>query len=140
MHGLVSRFLAAPATRRAAAVRGRLFLALMAALVVVGPNLAPQPASAQSGLFSDVTTTRQGETPTSRDPTVVRSRPVNINLGQVDSGNAPPRARVSNTDNTLVLNLFNNVNLTAVRDRVEPTSSGAGFIWHGHVQGPRTAS
>ena len=125
-------------------MRARLLLAL--ALVVAifggnGPSFSAPPATAQVGpLF------REAPAPPSADardldPTVVRQRYVSVDLGML---NGAPRAAGSPTvqGDLLPLNLFNfesqlfpDVSVTAIRDRVEASPSGRGYVWVGHVQG-----
>ncbi|MBI2761419.1 MAG: hypothetical protein HYX51_08350 [Chloroflexi bacterium] len=82
-------------------------------------------ASAQSGgLFGPATAPAGVALDTS--PTVIRRRPVTVNFSQLNAG-------------SVVLNLFDNVTLTAVRDRTEMSSSG-GTAWIGRISGNATSS
>jgi hypothetical protein len=124
-------------------LRTRLLIALVAIVAttgILGVNVPPPQATAQAGLFSDA----PGRAPAPNvvpDSPVVRTRYVDVNFGLIDG---TPRAAGSRggAGETLTLNLFPfesaqspGVTLTAIRDRVEPSSSGRGYIWIGHVQG-----
>ncbi|HEY7063409.1 MAG TPA: M12 family metallo-peptidase [Chloroflexota bacterium] len=124
-------------------VRARSWAALglaLAMLIVSGPSLPPAPAAAQAGLFSDAARP-PADTSAEMDRTIVRVRYVDVNLGLMD-GTPRPRGTPLGRGDFLTLNLFNyssalfpDVTVTAVRDRVEPSPTGQGFVWVGHVQG-----
>jgi hypothetical protein len=118
-------------------------MALAGALALIGalgPSRAAPPATAQAGLFSDAARP-PADISAEMDRTVVRSRYVDVNLGLMD-GTPRTRGTPLGRGDVLTLNLFNyssalfpDVTVTAVRDRVEPSSTGHGFVWVGHVQG-----
>src|SRR5262249_19230317 len=117
------------------AMRVRLVLAFALLATVVGaavPSMAPEPAGAAASLFPETGVYSQAGP--GGDPTIVRSSQVSINLASLDGGARVPGVRGGGAT-TLTLNLFPGVTLTAVRDSLEPTSSGQGFVWLGHVQG-----
>ena len=61
------------------------------------------------------------------DPTVIRSRLVRINFAPLAGADLPPG------DESIVLNLFDDVTLTAVKDRLETLSEGR-KVWYGHIK------
>jgi hypothetical protein len=74
---------------------------------------------------------RQPAAPLPASPRILRSRYVAVDfdaLGGVGATTASAPA-------TLLLNLFPDATFTAERDRVEPTSSGHGMTWVGHLRG-----
>jgi hypothetical protein len=82
------------------------------------------------GLFVDSTV--QGDIAWDGDPTVLRTRYVDVRFELlVRPDGSPPRQEIGNI---LTLNLFDDVVLTGVLERVELTGSG-GLIWLGHVEG-----
>jgi hypothetical protein len=126
----------------AARVRLSVALALIAIVVgILGTYGPPPPATAQTGLFTPTTRQPGSRAATVNDPSVVRSRAVEVNFGLIDG---TPRAAGSlgGAGATLTLNLFPaestlfpDVTITAIRDRVEPAPSGTGYVWVGHAQG-----
>ncbi len=64
------------------------------------------------------------------DPTIIRSRYVDLNLGLLFDEDGAPRELLGNP---LILNFFEDTALVAVLDRVEP-GYGGGFTWTGQVQ------
>jgi hypothetical protein len=129
-------------------LRTRLLIALVAIVAttgILGVHVPPPQATAQAGLFSDAAG-RQPAAPRTPDYSVVRTRYVTVNLGLIDG---TPRASGSRggLGDTLTLNLFDSeallfpaVNVTAVRDRVEPSSTGQGYVWVGYAQGSNLAT
>jgi peptidyl-Asp metalloendopeptidase len=82
-------------------------------------------ASAQSGGLFSAAAAPVGAAPET-SATVVRRRPVTVNFSQLTSA-------------SVVLNLFDNVSLTATRDRLEPSPSG-GTVWVGRISGNSSSS
>jgi hypothetical protein len=118
-------------------VRRRLLAAAFLIVVLFGlvPGL-PLPLGAQAGLFTPVPA--QPDVPLTLEPFVLRSQPVSINFALLDAAPSPAGSPTG-TATTLLLNLFPDVALTAYRERLEPTSSGLGFIWSGKVAGLDTS-
>jgi hypothetical protein len=77
-------------------------------------------------------TTRVGTLVPGGAPSVLRSRFVEVDLDRLRGGPAGPPDR-------LMLNLFPDTVLEAVRDRVEPASAGTGFVWIGRIDGAATS-
>ncbi len=107
-------------------------------LVLVASGLAFFAASTNAappndGLFVD--TTKKGIVVKTADPTVVRSRTVELRLSQFDSSIAPARSKVAAAQpaKTVTLNLFPDVSLVAALDRVQLKPNG--FLWKGHING-----
>jgi hypothetical protein len=102
---------------------------LLSALLVVPPALGPGGSQAPA-LFDDAAPPAGPGVPS--DPAIFRARFVTVRFALLAGppGSAPGAAE------TLDLNPFPGVALTAVRDDVVPTSSGQGFVWLGHVLGP----
>ena len=72
-------------------------------------------------------------------PTITRSRYVGIDFKLLDGTVAPTRPSVAASVNkTLKLNLFTDVNLTAVLDRSQVRPNG--LTWIGHVDGVKNSS
>src|SRR5262245_52319136 len=117
-------------------LRARLLIALTVIFTLVaaiGPNLTAPPATAQTGLFSDAARQGAADAPAQPDRAVVRSRYVDVNLGLLD-GTPRPRGAPLGRGDVLMLNLFTyssplfpEVTVSAVRDRVEASSTGRGF-------------
>jgi hypothetical protein len=113
----------------------RLFFVTSILMMLAGLVL---PARAQSvgdeGLFTPAARPDSLAAP-SNDPTILRSRYVTVDfeaLGQFDrDGHAP--GGTSGLSNRLVLNLFEDVTLVAILDRVEPLTSGR-YAWVGHLE------
>src|SRR5689334_20726137 len=119
-------------------VGGRLRIAgtvgLLAALIAVpfGFGRWNATALAQDGapLFADAPDGSTSALPTGR--AVTRDRLVTVDLAQLGE---PGQSGGAGGSATLTLNLFPDVTLVAERERIEPTSSGQGFIWLGTVPG-----
>ncbi len=86
-------------------------------------------------LFSAVTDQRSTKAAT--DPTVLRARFVHINFGLLSIPTKPSEEQAA-TINALRLNLFEDVTVNAVLDRIERRSQGS-FTWFGHIQGTETS-
>lgn len=100
-------------------------LLLLSALLVL-PS-ATSPGGGQTpALFEDAAPPAGRRVPS--DPAILRARFVTVHFGLLGS---PPGAA-----ETLDLNPFPGMSLTAVRDDVVPTSSGQGYVWLGHVLAP----
>jgi hypothetical protein len=115
-------------------------LAIVVVLGGVGPSVSAPQATAQAGLFSAAQPPAQADT-RPVDRWVIRQRFVTVNFGLL---NGTPRGTGSPTvqGDVLPLNLFSfesqlfpDVAITAVRDRVERAAAGTGYVWVGHVQG-----
>jgi len=111
------------------------FFAFILGCMVLAPalsNISYEPALEgdfqRYGLFYDSNVS--GDIDFSRDPTIIRSRFVNINFDLLSE----PDGRPSVSGDVLVLNLFNDVLHTAIRDHVELNLTG-GFSWVGHLDG-----
>ncbi|HLH22797.1 MAG TPA: M12 family metallo-peptidase [Chloroflexota bacterium] len=125
-------------------LRARLLVALAVVVGIVGitgPNLRVPSATAQAGLFSDAIRQPAGDTVPPPDRTVVRRRYVAVNLSLMDGTPRSVGVPLGRGD-VLTLNLYNyesplapQVTVTAVRDRVVPSSTGRGYVWSGHLQG-----
>jgi hypothetical protein len=74
-----------------------------------------------------------GNLDTSNDPTIIRSRFVNINFGLLAGLDAPPDAPIEKTD-LIEMNLFEDATFLAVFDRGEMNAPNS-FTWMGHLQG-----
>jgi hypothetical protein len=105
--------------------------ALMLTLFGFGSGALAAPAS-QTGadLFSDATAA--GDDETVQDLAVVRSRFVEVNLDLLGGADALPDAQ-SGVADTLALNLFEDVTLTAVLDELMVNPSGS-RAWTGHLE------
>ena len=68
-----------------------------------------------------------------KDPTVIRSRRVHINLGLLSKGDKAPQKKTDIND-SLTLNLFDDVVFEAILDRLEFNGSGS-YTWIGHLDG-----
>ena len=101
-------------------------LVLLSALLMVPPALDAGGGQAPA-LFDDAVPPAGRSVPS--DPAILRARYVTVRFGLLDGppGSAPGAAE------TLTLNPFPGVVLTAVRDDLVPTSSGQGYVWLGHV-------
>jgi hypothetical protein len=108
----------------------RLMASTMMVTIILLAGNAPGAASANTRLlFSD--TTKLPSAPPPESQRVIRSHYVEINFDAIGgrdatAGTVPP---------TIILNCFPDATYTAERDRAEPTSSGHGLIWIGHLQG-----
>lgn len=104
---------------------------ILAAMLGMGSGATA--ASAGEGLFTDSSTA--GDLDVSNDPTIVRSRYVNIRFDLLNP-EAPQAGAWLNKGDTLVLNLFDNVTFTAVLDKLVTYSPGS-HAWVGHLEGRR---
>ena len=113
----------------------------LALLATTGPDLLVPHAAAQGGLF-----TPTGRRPTAPAPTVdgtiVRARYVEVNFALLDGSARAPMGTPGPSDSALALDLFPAeaalfpaVSLNIVREGLQPTSSGQGYVWLGRVQG-----
>ncbi|MDX1378968.1 MAG: M12 family metallo-peptidase [Anaerolineales bacterium] len=73
----------------------------------------------------DVLFTDQGPTLSATEPGIGQSKRVAVNWEALNNGRSP----------LLKINLFNGQEITAVRDRLDPSSAAGGYVWVGHVQG-----
>jgi hypothetical protein len=106
--------------------------AFVMTLFSVGSSVVAGPI-AQTGdvLFADVAV--ENDLATTGDPTIIRTRFVDVNLDLLtDVGDLPGEA--SGVADVLTLNLFENVTLTALYDHLEVNPSGS-FSWIGHLKG-----
>jgi hypothetical protein len=94
-------------------------------------SAAGNPTEDITGLF--ISTTKQGSLDTTNDPTIVRSRFVEINFDLLANEDGTPKEDLSSGD-VLKLNLFEDITLNAVFDRVETVSEGS-FSWIGNLEG-----
>jgi len=100
----------------------------------------PQPGQPATGLFSALPEASRPALPDMGifDPGVRRVNYVGLRFDQLDQ-NAASRAteqiNLTQTRPTLLLNLFDDVTLTAVIDRVERTPDRQSIIWHGEIVG-----
>jgi len=130
--------------RRQSVVRLASAVSLIAGLGVMlsasGPASSGQLGAAAPSLFEMAVAPARDASPGAAarsaasgrtDRAVVRSRPVTINMGVLRAADSPvlPVGRPA----TITLNLFGDVTLTAVLDRVDEASGG--FTWVGHVAG-----
>src|SRR5829696_9194793 len=127
---------------RAWRTRGALaLLAVLALLAASGPGASVPPAAAQGGLF--MPTGRRPTVPAPAvDGTIVRARYVEVNFALLDSSARAPAGAAGPSGSALTLDLFAAeaalfpaISLTVVREAVQPTSSGQGYVWLGHVSG-----
>lgn len=88
------------------------------------------PVGGPTSLFADAA--NLGAAAATTEPTVVRSRLVEVNLGALGTPNGPPGAAAA-PGGEIVLNLFPDVVLTGVLDRIEMVSP-PGYVWVGHVK------
>ncbi|MBI2761420.1 MAG: hypothetical protein HYX51_08355 [Chloroflexi bacterium] len=92
-------------------------------------NFVPQQQNGEAmDLFVEVTDAAGLLPPSDRG--LLRWRAVSVNFGVLSPDGASPGDVAE-----IALNLFDDVRLTAVRDRVEPAPSGNGVAWIGHVDG-----
>ena len=103
---------------------------VLAGVLVLTASLAIAPAHAQPTLFADAAGQEgSGGLP---DPTVIRTRPVQIDLGLI-AELQPGRG------DTLVFNLFENVSYLGVFERTERRSPES-YTWHGYLSGVTNGS
>jgi hypothetical protein len=107
-------------------------IALLIMMVVgTGPSsVASRANQAVEGLFTDSAT--ETAVPRPHDPTIVRTRLVNINYDLLGAADCPPEDE-SQIASLLILNLFEDVVFTALLDRAEVSSSSS-FSWIGHLE------
>jgi len=119
-------------TKRMLVLRYLSLGALMVTLLGLGSGALAAPAS-QTGanLFSNAIVAGDGETV--QELAVVRSRFVEVNLDLLGGAGPSPDAQ-SGVADTLLLNLFEDVTLTAVLDEVVVNPSGS-HAWTGHLEG-----
>ncbi|PKO12062.1 MAG: hypothetical protein CVU39_25935 [Chloroflexi bacterium HGW-Chloroflexi-10] len=104
-------------------------------IVLIGASVAPAfaaPIVAQegpgTGLFLPPSDSKQWTPPAPDDPVILRARPIAINWPVLEAEQNTPQ------ESRLLLNLFEDLTLTAVLDRLEAGYEG-GFIWQGHLEG-----
>lgn len=117
--------------RRSTLLKLILAVAMLLALFGSGAGLLAAPPLQGAGLF--LATARQPTLPGITGPLNARSAAVTINWGHL--GFDPARGSQSRLNRTLNLNLFPDIQFTAVQDRIELTSSRLGLIWIGHLEG-----
>jgi hypothetical protein len=100
----------------------------LAALVTLGAT-ACDAAPEGPLLFRD--TAPQPATPPPDGPRLVRARYVEVDFGVLGGENPAPATAPA----TILLNLFPDATLTAERDSAQPTGTGRGLIWTGHLVG-----
>ncbi len=88
--------------------------------------LAPASDATPPALFAE--TNQKPSLSASNEKAVVRSRYVSVNISLVRTAAGPEAVK------RLTLNLFPDVSVTAVLDRVDRPSA-TGFVWVGHVDG-----
>ncbi len=110
-------------------VRVLLLVLMLAALFTMAPSLSAAPPD--EGLF--VPSVKTGVSTRSVNPTIVRSRYVDLKLNLFDSAIAPTQSKAAQAAKTLTLNLFPDVILTATLDKAQLKSNG--FTWLGRVDG-----
>jgi hypothetical protein len=112
---------------------------LLAGVVFVLLALAYSPTAQaddppDEGLFTDAGDIQGLGVPD--DPTIIRARFVNVNfdlLGDVKKADAPP-GQVSGVSEQLNLNLFDDVNFTAILEQAKANWTGS-YSWIGHLDG-----
>ncbi len=114
-------------------------LVILASLAYVSLTDHSKISAADRGaipaLFSDA---KESGTPDrTNDRTIVRQRPIRINLGLLMKADGSPKP--DNTGLNVNLNLFDDVTLTAVIDRTESVSAG-GYSFIGRVAGVEASS
>jgi len=102
------------------------FLIVFAALASVSAATAQHtdPSKTSSGLFT--TSSIDGAQAWSAEPTIVRTRIVDVHLDVLGTANSPA--------DTVGIELFGDVSFTAVFERIERTGLG-GFAWIGRLEG-----
>lgn len=117
-------------TFRWAAVLTATALFLFAPIILSGAGVSY--AQESRDLFQPATAAGLKDMPekkkTKHEPTVVRSRLVTIDLGLVMDDSLPKG------DETITLNLFDDVNFIAVKDRLQ-VNSPTQHVWYGRVKG-----
>ena len=98
-------------------------------------NAFPTEEETKRELFSPVTD--RGSVKLATGPTVMRARFVNINFGLLSVPTEPSEEHAGTT-NALRLNLYEDVTLNAVLDRIERRTQDS-FTWFGHIQGTETS-
>jgi hypothetical protein len=123
------------------AARFRLVYALVAVVVfsaAILPSFAGPAATAQAGLFADAARPPASVADGLIGQTIVRNRYVDVNFAQLDAAVRAPAGPAGALQMNLfpfVSDLFPDVSITAVRQRVDATRSGQGAIWLGKAQG-----
>ena len=72
-----------------------------------------------------------------QDPTIIRSRYVRVKFDLLTKSEEPPAETPQSGSiqkNPIVLNLFDDVSFTAIKDRIEVRSEGR-YTWYGHIDG-----
>jgi hypothetical protein len=109
-----------------------LTLGVVSALWASGVSACDLAAQRQNDegmdLFAEAADTAGLQPPSGRG--LVRWRAVSVNFGVLS-----PDGASSGDVAELTLNLFDDVHVTAVRDRTEPAPSGDGVAWIGHIDG-----
>jgi hypothetical protein len=82
-------------------------------------------------LFGEIVT--QEELGNSDDPTIIRQRTANVNFKSLLNENITPETALNAAD-SIILNLFEDVRLTAVLDRLDATLPEF-YSWIGHIAG-----
>lgn len=99
-------------------------------VVIIGIGLQPQynayAGNADAELFSPVPRDVGPKARREREPTILRSRDVQVNFNLLASKDAPEGAEY------IILNMFDDVNLIAVRDRLERRSATS-YTWFGTI-------
>lgn len=88
--------------------------------------LAPGSSSTPPALFAE--TNQKPALAQTNEKTITRSRNVSVNVGLFRTAAGPAAVK------SLTLNLFPDVSVTAVLDRIDRPSA-TGFVWVGHVDG-----
>lgn len=104
-------------------------------IIAADGNTFPSAKETKKELFTAVT--GHGSAKVATGPTVVRSRLININFESLPVPNKASEGKAG-ASKTLTLNLFGDVTLNAVFDRIERRSQDS-FTWFGHIQGVKTS-
>jgi hypothetical protein len=104
------------------------YLVLTPAVSTLSSETAQTEGSQVLGLFTD--SSISGDINFSKEPTIIRTRYVNISFDLLTEPDGRPFAGA----HVLGLNLFSDVLFTAIRDREELNPTG-GFSWLGHIHG-----
>lgn len=109
-----------------------ILVVLMWVMLDLAPSTIAAPANRQEAdLFTDAVI--EGTIDKLGDPTVVRDRFVDVKFDLLLKADQLPKDKAATADK-LVLNLFQDVVLTALLDRVESNSPDS-FSWIGHLEG-----
>jgi len=117
---------------------GTLLTVLAAGLLLIiatDSNTFPSAKETNKELFTAVT--GHGSARVASGPTIIRARLVNINFELLPVPDKASEGQAG-TINALRLNLFGDVTLNVVFDRIERRSQD-GFTWFGHIQGTETS-